>query len=60
MNNKVILIQYKMRWEEEIEDVGIAVNRQVAEKYVEELKKKYPDAYTYGKFFYTEFDFITE
>jgi hypothetical protein len=49
-----------MRWEEDTEEVGIAANQQVAEKYVEELKKKYPDAYTHGKFFYTEFDFITK
>lgn len=59
MNDTVILIQFRAPFEE-IEDVAIAANRQLARKYTEELKQQYPDAYSNGMFQYTELSFITE
>lgn len=57
--NKVILIEFKMRYEEVTENIGIALNKEVAERYIEELKTKYPHAYTNGWFCLSEFDLIS-
>lgn len=56
--DKVVLIEFKMQYEEYLENVGIALNKEIAEKYVEELKNKYPHAYTNGRFYFSEFDLI--
>lgn len=58
--NDVVLIQFRTRYEKEFEDVAIATNLQVAKEYVNKLQEKYPDAYTHGRFYYTEFRLITE
>ena len=55
---KIILIEHKMKYDELIENVGIALNKEIAEKYVEELKNKYPYAYN-GRFYFSEFDLIS-
>ena len=58
--DKVILIQYQMKYEDGLENVGIAVGKDEAKKYIEELKNKYPDAYgdIHGEFYFEEFDLI--
>lgn len=58
--NKVILIQYEMKYEDGLENIGIAISKEDAQKYIEELKNKYPYAYgdMYGKFYFEEFDLI--
>ena len=54
MAMKVVLIRYESRYDDCEEIVGVAVNMNVAEKYVEELKTKYPYAYgeNYGTYFF--------
>ena len=42
---KVVLIKYKSRYDDCEEIVGVAINMDVANKYVEDLKTKYPYAY---------------
>ncbi len=51
---KVILIKYKARYDDCEEIIGIALNMDVANKYVEDLKTKYPYAYgeDYGIYFF--------
>ena len=58
--DKVILIQYKMKYEDGLENVGVAISKENAEKYIKELQSKYPDAYgdAHGKFYFEEFDLI--
>lgn len=54
---KVILIEHYPKYDDCIEKVGVAINMEVAEEYVNELQKKYP--YTYvGRFSFEEFDLI--
>lgn len=54
---KVILIEYYPKYDDCIEKVGVAINIEVAEKYVSELQKEYPYAYV-GRFSFEEFDLI--
>ena len=51
---KVVLIKYKSRYDDCEEIVGVATNMDVANKYVEDLKTKYPYAYgeNYGTYFF--------
>lgn len=59
---KIILITYIYRYDDITENVGIAINKDVALKYTEELKAKFPYVYGdgYGYFDYEEFYLIDE
>lgn len=57
--DKVILIEFKNRYEKVTENIGIALNKEAAERYIEELKIKYPHAYTNGWFYLSEFNLIS-
>lgn len=54
---RVILIEYHPKYDDYVEKVGIAINMDIAEKYVNELQKEYPYAYV-GRFSFEEFDVI--
>ena len=50
---EVVYIKFVPRYEDECEEsIGVAINMTVANKYIEELKAKYPLCYgrEYGKF----------
>lgn len=57
--NKIIFIKFIPKYETYTEDVGVAINREIAEKYTEDLKAQYPDAYN-GYFLYEEFNLIKD
>lgn len=59
---EVVLIKYKYRYEDCEETIGIAINMEVANKYVEDLKTKYPYAYgeNYGTYFFDTHKVIEE
>lgn len=58
--NEVIFIRFIPKYSDCAEDVGIAINREVAERYVRDLTIQYPDCYIYGSFLYEEFDLIKD
>lgn len=55
-----VLIKFKMQYEPETEIEGIAINMEVAKKYAEELKKKWPHLYPHGEFIFEEYEMIME
>lgn len=59
---KVVLIKYKMRYEDCEEIIGIALNMDVANKHIEELATKYPYAYgkEYGTYYFEEHEVIKD
>ena len=59
---KVILITYTYLYDDVVENIGVAINEDVARKYTEELKAKHPYLYSdgYGYFYYEEFYLIDE
>lgn len=59
---KAVLIQFKNKWEDIWDNVAIAENKTVANKYIDKLKKEYPDCYgeIHGQFYLSDFNIITE
>lgn len=58
--NRVILIEYKEKYEELPEKIGIASNSEIAHKHIKELKRKYPYSYEKGNFYLSAFNVISE
>ena len=58
--SKVVVIKFQMQYEPEADIEGIAINMEVAEKHVEELKKKWPHLYPHGTFIFEEYEMIME
>lgn len=57
---EVVFIKFKYRYEDCEEDIGVAINMDVAYKYIEELRNKYPLCYGIGcgKFYVEAFKVI--
>ena len=59
---KMVLIKYDCRYEDVQEIIGIAINMDAANKYVEWLGTKWPDAYgkNHGTYLFEEYEAIDE
>lgn len=59
---EVVLIRRKSRYEDCEEIVGIAINMDVANKYIKDLSTKYPYAYgeSYGTYYLERYKVIEE
>ena len=59
---EVVFIKFKNRYEDCEEDIGVAINMDVAYKHIEELIAKYPLCYgkEYGSFHVEVFKLIEE
>lgn len=60
--DNVILIQFKPKYEDLLEELGITININIAEKFVNQLQHNYPDCYGQhcGNFIFTGFKLIKE
>ena len=58
--DRVILIEYKERYDDVTDKIGIALNSNIAHKHIEELKRKFPYCYTNGQFYLSSFDVISK
>ena len=58
--NRVILIEYKEKYDEFPEKIGIASNSEIAHKHIEELKRRCPYSYAKGNFYLSAFNVISE
>ena len=59
---EVILIKHRERYDSFEESVGVAINMDIALKYAEDLKIKYPYVYgdEVGRFYFERLDLIEE
>lgn len=59
---KVVLIKRIARYDDCEEIVGIALNMDLANKYIKDLQEKYPYAYgtDYGTYYFETYDVIEE
>ena len=59
---EVVLIKFDYRYDDCVETIGIATNREAADKYVKDLAAKYPHCYGegYGTWYFEDFDLIEE
>lgn len=51
-SNDVVLIRFHSRYDDCDDDIGVAISIDAATKYIENLRREYPDAYgeRYGVF----------
>ena len=54
------LIEFKPNYEKWTEPVAVAPNLEIAENYIEEIKREYEHLYGSGEFFVGDIDYITE
>lgn len=60
INDAVIFIRFHSKYDDCDDDVGVAISIDAANKYVENLRREYPDAYgeRYGKFIFITYHLI--
>lgn len=54
----VVYIEYCPKYDDHAEQIGVAINEDIAKEHVEWLKKAYPDCYTNGEFYFDEVEVI--
>lgn len=57
---KVILIKFHMDYEPNADVEAVALTQELADKYVEELKIKFPNLYPHGKFYFEPIYLVEE